>query len=232
LATVGERGREDHIHRTSPSRTFTLTLTLTLTPCYPLPPAGDDALLFLYTRPALDSVLPAAAAMPQDLKKLAPQAQASRKGPYTVEAAGAPQVAGETIPRRNLVSKDALKLTPSPDVTTMYDILRHASTKFGNAKAVGARRIVNKIHETKKIKKMIDGKEQEVDKKWEYYELSGYTYKSFVEFEKMALAVGSAVQKLGFQPHDRLHLFAATSMQWLASAHGKLSHPPHGAELG
>ncbi|KAH7072369.1 hypothetical protein FB567DRAFT_480539 [Paraphoma chrysanthemicola] len=161
--------------------------------------------------------------MPQDLKKLAPQAQASRKGPYTVEAAGAQPVEGETIPRRNIVSKDELKLTPSPDVTTLYEVLRHASTKFGNAKAVGARRIVNKIQETKKIKKMVDGQEQEVDKKWEYYELSGYTYKSFVEFEKMALAVGSAVQKLGFKPNDRMHLFAATSMQWLASAHGALS---------
>jgi len=163
--------------------------------------------------------------MPQDLKKLAPQAQAARRGPYTTEAAGAQQVEGETIPRRNLASKDQLKLTPSPDVTTMYEVLRYASAKYGNAKAVGARRIVNKINETKKIKKMIDGKEQEVDKNWEYFELSSYTYKSFVEFEKMALAVGSAVQALGFKPEDRLHLFAATSMQWLASAHGGHLHP-------
>jgi long-chain acyl-CoA synthetase len=180
--------------------------------------------LHLHTSTLNHRFLPTAVVMPQDLKKLAPQAQASRKGPYTVEAAGAQPVEGETIPRRNLVSKDGLKNTPSPDVTTMYEVLRHASTKFGNAKAVGARRIVNKVTETKKIKKMIDGKEQEVDKNWEYFELSSYTYKSFVEFEKMALAVGSAVQKLGFKPQDRMHLFAATSMQWLASAHGKHVH--------
>jgi hypothetical protein len=162
--------------------------------------------------------------MVQDLKKLAPQAQASRRGPYTAEAADAQPVEGETIPRRNLASKDGLQVTPAPDVTTMYEVLRHASTKFGNAKAVGSRRIVNKITETKKIKKMVDGKETEVDKNWEYFELSSYTYKSFVEFEKIALAVGSAVQKLGFKPHDRMHLFAATSMQWLASAHGAHFH--------
>ena len=159
--------------------------------------------------------------MVQDLKKLAPQAQATRRGPYTTEAAGAQQVEGESIPRRNLATKDSLKMTPSPDVTTMYEVLRYASAKYGNAKAVGARRIVNKISETKKIKKMVDGKETEVDKKWEFYEMSGYTYKSFVEFEKMALAVGSGIQALGFKPEDRLHLFAATSMQWLASAHGE-----------
>jgi long-chain acyl-CoA synthetase len=159
--------------------------------------------------------------MPQNLKKFAPQAQASRKGPYTAEAIGAQKVEGETIPRRNIASKDELKLTPNPDVKTMYDVLRYSSAKFGNAKAVGSRRIVNKISETKKIKKMVDGQEQEVDKKWEYFELSPYTYKSFVEFEKIALSIGSAIQKLGYKPQDKMHLYAATSMQWLASAHGE-----------
>jgi long-chain acyl-CoA synthetase len=159
--------------------------------------------------------------MPQDLKKWAPQAQALRKGPYTVEASGAQKVEGETLPRRNVIAKDQLKMTPTSEVQTMYDVLRYSSQKYGNAKAVGARRIVNKINETKKVKKMVDGKETEVDKNWEFYELSGYSYKSFVEFEKMALSVGSALHKLGFKPEDRLHLFAATSMQWLASAHGR-----------
>lgn len=166
-----------------------------------------------------------AAIMPQDLKKLMPQARAARSGPYTAEVAGVQKVDGETIPRRNNVSKDALKLTPSDGVETLYDILRHSSSKYGNAKAVGARRIVNIHEETKKIKKMVDGKETEVDKKWQYFELSPYKYKSFVEFEQMALAVGSGLNKLGFKPQDRLHLYAATSMQWLASAHGEPLHP-------
>lgn len=159
--------------------------------------------------------------MPQDLKKFAPQAQASRKGPYTAEATGAQKVDGETLPRRNLAAKDELKMQPNPEVKTMYDVLRFASAKFGNAKAVGSRRIVNKINETKKIKKMVDGKETEVDKNWEYFELSSYSYKSFNEFEQIALNVGSAIQKLGMKPKDKLHLYAATSMQWLGTAHGK-----------
>ncbi|OAL47925.1 long-chain-fatty-acid-CoA ligase 1 [Pyrenochaeta sp. DS3sAY3a] len=161
--------------------------------------------------------------MPQDLKKLMPQAKVSRSGPYTAEVPGAQKVDGETIPRRNTVSKDALKLTPTDGVETLYDILRYSSSKYGNAKAVGARRIVNIHEETKKIKKMVDGKETEVDKKWQYFELSPFKFKSFVEFEQMALAVGSGLNKLGFKPQDRLHLYAATSMQWLASAHGALS---------
>lgn len=161
--------------------------------------------------------------MPQDLKKLMPQAKNHRAGPYTCEAANAEKIEGETVPRRNLAAKDGLVLKPHDNVETLYDVLRHAAAKYGNAKAVGARRIVNIHEETKKVKKMVDGKEQEVDKKWQYFELSPYKYKSFVEFEKMALAVGSGLKSLGFNPQDRLHLFAATSMQWLASAHGKQS---------
>jgi len=161
--------------------------------------------------------------MVQDLKKLMPQAKAYRSGPYTCEIPNAEKVEGETIPRRNLAAKDGLVVRPHDSVETMYDILRHAAAKYGNAKAVGARKIVNIHEETKKVKKMVDGKEQEVDKKWQYFELSPYKYKSFVEFEKMALAAGSGLKSLGFEPSDRLHLFAATSMQWLASAHGALS---------
>jgi long-chain acyl-CoA synthetase len=161
--------------------------------------------------------------MPQDLKKLMPQAKNHRSGPYTCEAANAVKVEGETVPRRNLAAKDGLIMKPHDNVETLYDVLRHSAAKYGNAKAVGARRIVNIHEETKKVKKMVDGQEQEVDKKWQYFELSPYKYKSFVEFEKMALSVGSALKSLGFSPQDRLHLYAATSMQWLASAHGKKS---------
>lgn len=161
--------------------------------------------------------------MPQDLKKLMPQAKMHRSGPYTCEAANAEKVEGETVPRRNLAAKEGLIMKPHDNVATLYDVLRHSAAKFGNAKAVGARKIVNVHEETKKVKKMVDGKEQEVDKKWQYFELSPYKYKSFVEFEKMALSVGSGLKSLGFNPQDRLHLFAATSMQWLASAHGKYS---------
>jgi hypothetical protein len=171
----------------------------------------------------LDSSHPTAAKMPQDLKKMMPQAKAYRPGPYTCEAANAQKVEGETIPRRNLAAKDGLISKPHDNVETLYDLLRHSAAKFGNAKCVGARRIVNIHEETKKVKKMVDGKEQEVDKKWQYFELSPYKYKSYVEFEKMALSVGAGLKSLGFGPQDRLHLFAATSMQWLASAHGKSS---------
>lgn len=161
--------------------------------------------------------------MPTDLKTLYPQARCLKTGPVTAEVPGAPKVEGETIPRRNGKTKDALKTSPTDGVTTLYELLRWSASKYGNAKCVGSRKIVQTHTETKKIKKMIDGKQQEVDKDWTYFELSGYTYKSFVEFEKMALAAGAAFRHLGLNPHDRLHLFAATSAQWLSMAHGAMT---------
>ena len=161
--------------------------------------------------------------MPRDLKKLVPQARSEIHSPIAVDVPGAQKVDGETIPKRNAKHADALVLTPHEDIKTTYDVLRYASAKFGNAKAVGARKTLNVHTETKKIKKMVDGKEQEVDKEWQYFELGPYEWKSFVEFEQLCMSVGSAMKQLGFGPGDRLHLFGATSMQWLASAHGWLS---------
>ena len=55
----------------------------------------------------------------QNLKKWAPQAQASRPGPYTAEAAGVQKVDGETIPRRNHAAKDGLNNTPQEGIDTV-----------------------------------------------------------------------------------------------------------------
>lgn len=132
------------------------------------------------------------------------------KGPFSVEASGYSPVEGETIPRRNIASKDKLITTPSEDVATIVDILKRSADKFGNAKALGWRTLITTHQEAKKVKKTIDGKTQEVEKKWTYYELSGYTYMSFVEYERLALQVGAGLRKLGLSKNDRVHLFAAT----------------------
>jgi len=159
--------------------------------------------------------------MPQDLKKIIPQARATKTGVVSVEAPGYEKVDGETIPRRNARAKDALVYTPAEGVNTLYDLMKYSSAKFGNAKAVGSRKIINTHTETKKIKKIIDGKQQEVDKNWTYFELSPYTFSSFAEFEQLALSLGAGIKKLGLSPQDRLHIYASTSSQWLAMAHGK-----------
>ena len=145
-----------------------------------------------------------------DLKTLAPHPKSVKKPPFTVEVPGCEPVKGETIPRRNAATKDELKATPTEGVNTIYDIITYSSKKFGNAKAMGSRKLIKTHNETKKIKKMIDGKEQEVDKKWTYFELSGYNYMSFVEYERLVNQIGCGLKKLGMNAGDKLQIFAAT----------------------
>ena len=155
-----------------------------------------------------------------DLKSMTPQPKVYKRAPYTTEAPGVKKVDGETIPRRNVRTRDELKVTPEEGVNTIFDIVTRSSQKFGNAKALGKRKLLETHEETKKVKKMVDGKEQEQDKKWTYYELSPYEYFSFVEYEQLVLKIGSGFRKLGMQAQDRVHIFAATHPHWLGMAHG------------
>jgi hypothetical protein len=148
--------------------------------------------------------------LPQNLKTFYPLPKAYKKGPYTVEATGVEKVEGETIPRRNVKTKDQLKSRPREDVTTVVDLLKYASATYGNAKAVGYRKLIKMHHENKKVKKMVDGKEQEVDKTWSYFEMGPYNYMSFIEFEKLAVTIGCSLRKLGLETGDKVQLFAAT----------------------
>ena len=146
--------------------------------------------------------------MSKQKQALYPKIQAS--GPFSVEASGYEPVEGETIPRRHPSSKDKLSTTPNKDVKTIFDILKYSADNFGNAKALGTRKIIRTHNETKKIKKTIDGVLKETDKKWTYFELSEYSYISFTEYEKIVLALGAGLRKIGMSQGDKLHLFAAT----------------------
>ncbi|EXJ77266.1 long-chain acyl-CoA synthetase [Capronia epimyces CBS 606.96] len=151
------------------------------------------------------------------------QPQLVRKPPFSVEVPGYEKKEGETIPRRNPLAKDKLITIPSDDVTTIYENLTRASAKFGNAKAIGTRKIIRTHVENKKIKKIVDGQEQEVEKKWTYYELSGYSYISFIEYERLAHDYGSGLRHLGITKENKMHLYGATSAHWLAMSHAAAS---------
>ncbi|KAK9422667.1 hypothetical protein SUNI508_00530 [Seiridium unicorne] len=157
------------------------------------------------------------------LRHLALQPKMSAKGPFSVEVPGAEPVEGETIPRRLPVSKDGLISKPVDNISTVYELVRVSAEKFGNAKAMGSRRLVRTHQETKKVKKIIDGQEQQVDKNWTFFELSPYEYITYHEYEKLVLNIGSGLRKLGMEKGDRVHIFAATSQNWLATSHAAAS---------
>ena len=140
--------------------------------------------------------------------------------PYTVNVPGAEKNEGETAPRRNTQNKDKLWTVPEEGINTLFDVLRRSSEKFGNARALGKRKLIKLHTEKTKVKKIIDGKETEVEKAWQYYEQSGYEYLSYIEFEQLCKKAGSALNSLGLKNPDRVHLFAATHPFWLAFAHG------------
>ncbi|KAL3423268.1 AMP-binding enzyme [Phlyctema vagabunda] len=157
--------------------------------------------------------------MPQQLL----QARMSRKPPFTVEVPGSIKVQGETIPRRNAKEPNALLSEPEPGVATVFDIVQRAAKKFGTGNAVGWRKLIKKHEETKKVKKMVGGELQEVDKTWTYFEMSSYSYLSFIEYERLALQLGAGIRSLGLVKDDRVHIYATTSAHWLAIAHGAVS---------
>lgn len=157
--------------------------------------------------------------MAQNLRTLHPQPKIYHKPPFSLEVPGYEAVEGETIPRRNPNSIDQLQTTPSPDVQTVFDLVKRSSAKYGNAKALGTRKLIKTHNESKMIKKKVDGVETEVEKKWTFFELGAFEYITFSQYETLILQVGAGYRKLGLVKDDRVHIFAATSAHWLASTH-------------
>lgn len=133
-----------------------------------------------------------------------------RKPPFTVEVSGYPKVEGETIPRRSVKSPEKLLAQPEEGINTVLDILNVSAERYGRINAVGSRKLVRRYVEPKKVKKIVDGQVQEVDKLWTYFEMSEYSYLTYKEYRTLALQLGAGFRKLGLQKDDRVHLFAAT----------------------
>jgi long-chain acyl-CoA synthetase len=157
------------------------------------------------------------------MKNITVQPRIVKKPPFSVEVPGVQKVEGETIPRRHPKAVNGLIDRPSDNVATVFDILKVSAAKYGNAKALGSRKLLKTHQEVKKVKKVVDGEEREVDKKWTYFELGPYEYLSFHDYEQLALQLGAGFRKLGMQKDDRVHIYAATSAHWLATSHAAAS---------
>ncbi|KAK3324186.1 hypothetical protein B0T19DRAFT_486403 [Cercophora scortea] len=152
-----------------------------------------------------------------------PQPRQAYRGPYSVEVPGQTPIEGETTIRRHPATVSELRSKPDPNVSTVYELVKVSCAKYGNAKCMGSRKLVRTHQETKKVKKMVDGEEREVDKVWTFFELSSYEYMTFTEYEQLTLHLGAGLRKLGLQKEDRVHIFAATSQNWLSLSHGAAS---------
>jgi long-chain acyl-CoA synthetase len=130
--------------------------------------------------------------------------------PFSLEVPGAPQIDGETIPRRNPNFLNSLISQPCEEVATLFDVLLRSAEKFGDLKAVGTRRLIETHVEVKKVKKVVEGVEKEVEKKWVYFEMGEFEFETFGVYVGRCLKIGAGLRKLGLGAGDRVHVFAAT----------------------
>lgn len=148
-----------------------------------------------------------------------PQPRLTAKPPFSLPVKDAQPVEGETIPRRHPQAVDELWSRPTPEISTLWELVNYAVKKYGDNKCMGSRKLVRTHQETKKVKKVVDGEEREVDKAWTYFELSPYEYFSYNDYLLRATQIGAGLRKLGLVKNDRVHIFAATSANWLTMSH-------------
>lgn len=141
------------------------------------------------------------------------------KPPFSIDVTGAPEIEGETKPRRNIIAKDGLYTRPHPDVDTVFRLVKRSAELFSGERCIGSRKLVQIHEETKKVPKIVDGKKELVDKKWQYFELSDYSFMTYAEYETHLLNLASGLRKLGVERGDKVHMFASTSVNWLAMSH-------------
>ncbi|KAH7367498.1 long-chain-fatty-acid-CoA ligase [Plectosphaerella cucumerina] len=139
-----------------------------------------------------------------------------RKPPFTIEAPGYEKKEGETIPRRHPKAKNGLIERPAEDVSTVYDIIKRGARLHPTEPAIGSRKLVQLHKEVKKVPKNVDGQVIEVDKEWQFFELSKFSYLTYAEVQTYVLQLGAGLRKLGLSKGDRLHFFATTHMNWMS----------------
>jgi long-chain acyl-CoA synthetase len=132
------------------------------------------------------------------------------KPPFSVEVPGVEKVPGESIPRRHPKAVNGLISRPFDDVATVWDTLKRSARIYPNHNAVGSRKLIKLHKETKMVPKNIDGQVKEVEKQWQYFELSPYTFITYKDYLARVKNLASGLRKLGVDSNEKLHFFATT----------------------
>lgn len=125
---------------------------------------------------------------------------------------------GETAPRRKAAQKKAALMRPEDSAaTTLPEYIQESVERSFNRKCMGWRELIDIHVDTKKIKKVVDGEEQEVEKQWTFYEYSPYQYQTYTEVLDTIKLYAHGLAKIGLKPNqdDKLHIYAGTSHKWM-----------------
>lgn len=129
---------------------------------------------------------------------------------------------GETAPRRNVHAKAGPWKYPgqNPDCDTIWNLFKHACKENSPHKAMGWRNLIKTYNEVKKVPKKIDGKIEQVDKTWTYFEYSGFEYITYSELLALITDYAAGLLSLGIEPQGKeyFHIYAQTSAPWFQTA--------------
>jgi long-chain acyl-CoA synthetase len=131
--------------------------------------------------------------------------------PFSVEVTKNPPKGEGAVRRNKAFGTGELLTQPRKNVSTIYELLQYSVKKFGDKDCLGHRNVLKEHTEEKMITRMVGGEETQVPKKWTFWELSPYIYRSYKQFGEESAAVGAGLRNLGLQPGDRLELYAGTS---------------------
>lgn len=126
--------------------------------------------------------------------------------------------AGETAPRRKAAQKEhAVERPTDSKATTLPDYIEECVKRQGKRNAMAWRDFIDTHVETKKVTKMVDGKETKVDKDWTYYEYAKYQYIDFPDMLELVKDYSRGLVKMGLSPQqvDKLQIYAQTSHRWM-----------------
>ena len=132
-------------------------------------------------------------------------------GPFSVEVTDTSAKGEGRIRRNRVVVNGDLLTTPRDNVSTVYELIQYSVNKYGDKNCMGHRNVLKEHIEEKMLTKMVDGHETQVPKKWTFWELSPYVYRSFKQVGEESAALGAGLRNLGLNPGDRIELYAGTS---------------------
>ena len=134
-------------------------------------------------------------------------------GPWSIQIPDQKGTAkGETPVYRSSLFPHTLIDAPNPSIHTIFDLIQCNAKKWKSMPAFGTRKVLEiEIEDTKCTTKMAHRQPQVVEKKWMYWELGPYTYRTYEEVGQEGLELGAGLRKLGLNKGDKIVLYGDTS---------------------
>ena len=132
--------------------------------------------------------------------------------PFTVEVTTLAETRkGETPIRRNAQTKDKLIDTPYPSCQSIYHLVQDNAKRWGDKPCFGTRKVIKIHNETTIVNKIVDGGVKPIEKKWMFWELGPFEWKSYKQVAQEGLDIGAGLVKIGLGKGDRIAIYAETS---------------------